>query len=230
MYCIKCGVQLADTETKCPLCETKVYHPDVAQPQGQSLYPPHKMPKTASGRPVFCGAIIMLFLIPLIITFFADMQRDGTLDWFGFVAGGITIIYLTFAFPMWFKKPNPVILVPCDFAACALYLLYVDLITGGNWFLNFALPIIGAIALIVCTVVTLLFYLRRGRLYVVGGAVMAMGALILLIEFLMDVTFAFPFIGWAFYALIPLFLIGGLLIFLAMNSVAREKIERKLFF
>ena len=29
MYCINCGVKLADSEKVCPLCETKVYHPEL---------------------------------------------------------------------------------------------------------------------------------------------------------------------------------------------------------
>ena len=31
MYCIKCGVELADTEKQCPLCGTLVYHPELEQ-------------------------------------------------------------------------------------------------------------------------------------------------------------------------------------------------------
>ena len=29
MYCINCGVELADSETVCPLCGTRVFHPDM---------------------------------------------------------------------------------------------------------------------------------------------------------------------------------------------------------
>ena len=29
MYCIKCGAKLSDGQTVCPICETKVYHPDI---------------------------------------------------------------------------------------------------------------------------------------------------------------------------------------------------------
>mgnify|MGYP001071229356 CR=1 FL=1 len=27
MYCVNCGVELADSETVCPLCGTRVFHP-----------------------------------------------------------------------------------------------------------------------------------------------------------------------------------------------------------
>ena len=52
----------------------------------------------------------------------------------------------------------------------------------------------------------------------------------LLMEFLLCVTFSLPFIGWSIYPLVVLVLFGGLLIYIAINSSAREMIERKLFF
>mgnify|MGYP000840753951 CR=1 FL=1 len=39
MYCIKCGVELADSERVCPLCGTRVFHPDLPCGQGEPPYP-----------------------------------------------------------------------------------------------------------------------------------------------------------------------------------------------
>ncbi len=230
MYCIKCGVKLADTEKKCPLCNTVVYHPDFEQTAEQPLYPSNKMPKSNSGSKALNGAVIILFFIPLLVCFFADLSLDGKIEWFGYVAGALLVSYVAFALPLWFKKPNPVIFVPCDFVGIVLYLLYINLETNGNWFMSFAFPIVGGICLITCTVVTLMYYLRRGKLYILGGAFMALGAFMLLIEFLMKITFNLHFIGWSIYPLVVLFLFGGLLIYFAINSAAREMIERKIFF
>ena len=44
MYCIQCGVKLADSEKKCPLCGIRVYHPDLEQPKGEKLYPKNRYP------------------------------------------------------------------------------------------------------------------------------------------------------------------------------------------
>lgn len=230
MYCIKCGVKLADTERKCPLCNTVVCHPDFENRAERPLYPSNKMPKNSSGAKTLNGAVIILFLIPLFVCFAADLYMDGHIDWFGYVAGALILAYIVFALPMWFCKPNPVIFVPCDFAAAGLYLLYINLATGGTWFLRFALPVTAGLCLITCTVVTLLYYLRKGRLYVIGGALMALGAFMLLIEFLMGITFHLQFIGWSVYPLCVLLLFGGLLIYFAINRAARETMERKLFF
>ena len=230
MYCIECGVKLGEAEKKCPLCNTAVCHPDYVTRPGKALYPSNKMPQRSSGSKALNGAIIILFLIPFFVCFTADLLLDGRIEWFGYVAGAVVLSYITFALPVWFRKPNPVIFVPCDFVAIGLYLLYINLATGGTWFLSFALPVTGGLALITCTVVTLLRYLRKGRLYIIGGAMIALGAFMPLIEFLMDVTFQLRFIGWSIYPLGVLLLFGSLLIYLAINSAAREIIERKLFF
>jgi hypothetical protein len=230
MYCIKCGVKLADTEKKCPLCNTIVCHPDFSQTAVRPLYPSNKMPPSSSNYKALNGAIIILLFIPLIVCFFADLSLDSKLEWSGYVAGALLVAYVAFGLPLWFKKPNPVILMPGNFAAIALYLLYINLATHGHWFLSFALPVVGGICLITCTVVTLLYYLRRGRLYIFGSAFMALGAFMLLIEFLLVVTFDLQFIGWSIYPLVVLVLFGSLLIYLAINRSARETVERKLFF
>lgn len=229
MYCIKCGVKLADTEKKCPLCDTVVCHPDLKQTAARPLYPSNKMPPNEPGSHALNGAVIILYFIPLLVCCFADLSLDGKMEWFGYVAGALAVSYVVFALPLWFKKPNPVIFVPCDFAAIALYLLYIDVATGGSWFLGFAFPVVAGSGLITCTVVTLMYYLRGGRLYILGGAFIALGIFMLPIEFLLKLTFGLRFIGWSFYPFVVLFLFGSLLIYLAVNSAAREILERKLF-
>ena len=163
----------------------------------------------------------------------ADYQKVARAKWpltARYVAGALAVAYVSFALPLWLKNPNPVIFVPCSFASAALYLMYINLATQGDWFLSFALPVTAVICLITSTVVTLLHYLRRGRLYILGGAFMALGTAMLLIEFLIGLTFKIGFIGWSVYPLVVLALFGGLLIFLALNPTAREILERKLFF
>jgi len=230
MYCIKCGVKLADTEKICPLCNTPVYHPDIEPVNEPPLYPNGKVPKMRLRSAKLNGAIIFLFLIPMLICLLADKQTDGAVTWFGFVAGALILTYITLALPLWFNRPNPVIFCPCSFAAAAVYLFYINYATGGGWFWRFAFPVTLGLCIIVCAVVTLLHYVRKGRLYIWGGAFILSGAFMLLVEFLIDSTFCVQFIGWSVYPLIVFVLLGGTMIYLAINSSARETMERKLFF
>lgn len=230
MYCVNCGVKLADTEKKCPLCNTEVYHPDIKRAPVRPLYPENNMPRLKPLSKAFNGTVLILFFIPVFISFLSDWQTDGVLNWFGFVAGALALGYVAFALPLWFAKPNPVIFVPCNFAAVALYLLYIDLQISGGWFLSFAFPVTGAFCLITTAVVALLYYLKKGRLYIWGSALISVGLFMPLMEFLLNLTFRLEYIGWSFYPLIVLVLLGGALIYLAINRSAREMMERKLFF
>lgn len=230
MYCVNCGVKLADSEKECPLCGVLVYHPDITRGEGEPLYPRQQYPAPQVRSRAAHIVVTTAFLLPILITLLCDLQINGAVTWSGFVAGALVAGYVILVLPFWFRRPNPVIFVPCGFAAVGLYLLYIDLVTDGDWFLTFALPVVGAICLIVTAVVTLLRYIRRGRLYIFGGAFIALGAFMPLMEYLIYTTFRQSrFLAWSLYPLIALVLLGGMLIFLAICRPARETMERKLF-
>lgn len=230
MYCISCGVKLADTERVCPLCGTAVFHPDIPAPQGEPLYPPHRYPvpmeKAKTGQIILTTVTLMALLITMV----TDLQLSGGITWSGYVAGALIIGYIVLVLPLWFRKPNPVIFIPASFVAVVVYLLYINHVTQGDWFLSLAFPVTGYLGLVITAVAALLKYVGRGALYILGGAGIALGLLMPLLEFLIYITFdAIPLIGWSLYPLIVLGLLGGMLIFLAAHNSAREIMQRKFF-
>lgn len=230
MYCVNCGVKLADTEKRCPLCQTVVFHPDIVRKEAQPLYPEELGPNPQVNSLAAQIVVATAYLLAILVCLVCDLQMGGGITWAGYVIGGLLLSYVVIMLPLWFSKPNPVVFVPCDFAAAGLYLLYINLATGGSWFLTFALPVTGYVGALVTAVVVLRRYIRRGRLYVFGGAIMALGAFIPLMELLLSITFpGIDFIGWCFYPLIALGLIGGMLIFLAICRPARHTMARKFF-
>ena len=229
MYCIKCGAKLAPTEKACPLCKTVVYHPDIAPESGEDLYPKEKYPDKKGTFKWPQVILSTLFLIPMVIVLMCDIRFSGT-GWSGYVIGALFVIYVCAVLPSWFCHPNPVIFVPCGFVAAGGYIFYICFMTGGNWYWTFALPVTGGVMLIVSAVVALFKYVGRGKLYIIGGAVIAFGGFMLPVEILLNLTFGFSeFIGWSLYPLITLLLIGLLILFFAICRPAREDIERRLF-
>lgn len=231
MYCIKCGVELADTEKSCPLCLTRVYHPEVHQPEVSPLYPEGK--EMATTRHSKAGAVYLTAVFSLAVLFSAlcDIHLSGGISWSGYVVGALLTTYVLLVLPGWFPKPNPVIFVPCGFAAILLYLMYINVATRGSWFLPFALPVTVGIGLLMTALVTLLRYVPKGKLYIAGGALIVLGGFMGLMEFLLSVAFSgIAFIGWSVYPLTALALLGGFLIFLGICRPARESMERKFFF
>ena len=230
MYCIKCGVELSESERVCPLCGTVPYHPDIPSPSGDSPYPSRRPIRRSINRhvPLYLITLFAVILIAQLTVF--DLRTSPALTWSYYATGGLALIYITAVLPLWFRHPNPVIFVPCDFVALALYLCIINLLTGGDWFLSFAFPVTGGIGILVTAGVVLLKYLPKGRLYIIGGAFIALGAFMPLMEFLIYKTFDRPQFGiWCMYPLIALVLLGGMLIFLAICRPARETMERKFF-
>lgn len=230
MYCVQCGVKLSENEQKCPLCGTAVYHPDIIWEDDEPLYPKNKYPDKRK-RSFFTQALLTAaVLLPLLIVLFCDLRFNGRMSWSGYVVGALLLFYVSVILPTWFKKPNPVIFVPCGFAAATLYLLYINGVTGGDWFLPFAFPVAGGVGLIATAMTALLYYLHDGKLIVVGSTTIALGLFMIPVELLMTVTFAsISFIGWSFYPLVTLLILGGLLLFLGCNRPARESVQRKFF-
>lgn len=230
MYCVKCGVELADSEKQCPLCGTVAFHPQLERPQAE---PPYPRGNAAPKKVNPFGALFIvsgLFLLPIAITLLCDLSINGTVSWSGYAIGALLLAYVLLVLPFWFTHPNPVIFVPVGFVAVGLYLLYIDLATGGGWFLSFAFPVTGGLMLIVTAVVTLTRYLRKGRLYIYGGAFVATGAFMLLVEFLLNITFHLhtTFV-WAYYPLTVLVLVGVMLLVVAICRPLRESLDRRFF-
>lgn len=230
MYCIKCGVELKDSEKTCPLCHTKVFNPDILIQGGDTPYPEFTENPKKFSRTGTLFVLTVVFLIPLILTLLIDVKINMSITWSGYVVGGLILGYLAAVLPLWFKRPNPVIFTSVFCAAATLFLLYIDLTTKGSWFLTFAFPVAGIGSLIVIAVVTLLRYLRKGKLYVFGGAFIALGVYCLLIELFTTLTFeGVKFVFWSIYPLVACLLLGLLLITIAICKPLRSSLDKRFF-
>ena len=232
MYCVKCGVELADSEKKCPLCGTEVICPGEEKREiSPPPYPPYPgAVREGVSRNGVLFVLTVLFLLSFCLCLICDIKINGGVVWSGYASGGILLIYVMSVLPVWFRRPNPVIFVPIDFAAIGLYLLYIDLATKGGWFLSFAFPVTGAIGLLVTAVVTLTHYLHGGYLFIYGGGFILSGALAVLIEFLLNLTFQIhKTFFWSFYPLVAGVVIGSMLIVIAVCKPLRESLHRKFF-
>ena len=188
MYCIKCGVELKDSEEKCPLCGTVVFHPDMKRPDGEKPYPAEsRRPAETASRSGMLFITSIMFLVPFVLSLLCDWKVNGTLVWSGYAAGALALVYIIVVLPMWFRHATPVIFVAADFVAIGLYLLYIDFAVNGHWFLSFAFPVTGGAMLIACAAVTLLHYLRKGHLFVYAGTLIAIGGFAVLVEFLINI-------------------------------------------
>ena len=228
MYCVKCGVELADSERKCPLCKTPVYYPGLSE-KPERNYPEFIKSKDEMKPKGVYFIISIIFLIAALIPTVCDISLNLRIEWSGIIIGGVLLCYTVLVLPRWFKKPSPAIFVPADFLAAATYLFYLNIKLGGEWFWSFALPVLLAAALIFSALFVLLYYIKRGHLYIFGGFSIALGIYNLFIEYMLHKNFSISHgFFWSVYPFITLFLLGGALIVVAIVRPFRESL-RKIF-
>lgn len=231
MYCVNCGVKLAGTEDSCPLCGTEVCFPGGTPGEDEALFPDKQWPEETGGRWAGMLTLTLLYLLPMLIVLLCDGRADGVLSWSSLVVGAMLLAYVWVLLPLWFRRPEPRVFVPCGTAAAGLFVLYVCAYTGGDWFLPFAFPVWGMLALLLCAAVCLWHSLRRGRLWILGGTALALGAFFPFLEWRIARCFlGGSFAGWSLYPAAALAVLGLLLLFLALCRPARAAMQRRLFF
>ena len=227
MYCANCGVKLADTEKTCPLCGTEVYHPHIERPEVEPLYPKDFVPKRELSKATVHIIIFTLFLIPIFLSLYSDCYLNKSITWSSYVIFSLAIVYITTILPFWFKKPSPAVFVPIDFFVIILFLHYINYTTQGDWFLTLAFPITTYLAIIVTATSVLLYYLKKGHLYVIGAFFIALGLFMDIIELFLMITFKVSFDGWSLYPMIPPVILGLGMIGISISRNARAALARK---
>ena len=225
MFCVKCGVELAESERSCPLCNTPVYYPGLPETEGN--YPKYKKIRERSRRKGVNFIIVVGFVLAVAICILCDIDMGGGITWSDFVLTGAGTLYVVVFLPLWFKKPSPAVFVPSDFLAAALLLCYINFRLRGDWFLTFAMPVVAFVGLIVCSVVILSHYLRGGYLYIYGGASILFSLFFIVMEQLMHMTFGISHaMFWSFYPATTFFLLGIALIVIAIVPAFRESLKK----
>lgn len=228
MYCANCGVKLADTEKRCPLCGTEAYHPDIERPEVDPLYPKDFVPKREFSKTTLHIILLAIFMIPIFVTLYCDFYINRSITWSAYVIFAVSLVYIICILPFWFKRPTPAVFVPIDFLVLILFLHYINFATGGDWFLTLAFPIVTYLGLTVTAAAVLLYYLKKGHMYVIGAFFIALGLFMDIIELFLMITFKVDFNGWSIIPMIPLVLLGLSIIAIATSRNIREALARKL--
>ena len=86
------------------------------------------------------------------------------------------------------------------------------------------------LALILTALIALIRYVRRGKLYIFGGFLIALGAYTVLIDLLLRVTFSMGnVILWSIFSAATGFMLGMMLIVIAIVKPLRESLRKRFF-
>ena len=229
MYCVKCGVRLQEGAKTCPLCDTPVrYDGDTGVFSGT-------YPGEIPARPSRAGRLALVGFLTLVLAAAGSsclifcLNTYGKMAWSGYVIFGILAAYAIGILPLWFRKPHPMIFVPVSFCAACGYLLYISIATGGNWFWRFAFPTVMLAGALTTATVALYRYIKKGRLFITGGLLIAIGGSAMLIELFQHLTFGSRMFVWSLYPVTAFGVFGLFLILAGMIRPLRRALERTFF-
>ena len=229
MYCVRCGVKLADGVQRCPLCQTPIWNPEGTEPVERPFSDRFPAPPKSRRYPLL-AFVTALFLAAALSTLIACLTTLGEVGWSGYVMLGLALVYFAMVFPFWFDRREPLIFIPWAFALTEGYLLYICLRTGGHWFLSFAFPVVLLLCLFTTAPIALFRFLKRRRLLITGSLFVAMGCSTMLVELFQCITFHTSMFTWSLYCVAAFSSIGLFLILSGLIPPWREFLERKLFF
>lgn len=233
-YCVHCGVELAQGEKVCPLCNTKVYDPNGpdSNEKIKSSFPKKiENPELQIERKYGTLLMTLLLSIPVLLSIICDLLSSQHLSWSLYVCTGIAYFWILAILPHYFEKSNPYLITILDTVATVILLMFVAMISGNvNWFLPLALPLSLLGGLIAMAIIFQCNIKKKSKVYIIGNMMFIMGVGIVLVEVIIRHYLQDSFkLNWSLYAAVS-FAVQGIIFHIVDKSTAlKERIRKKLF-
>lgn len=232
-YCVNCGVELAESEKRCPLCHVEVMNPRAPwEEPAERPYSRHvDTVMKRIDRSYFAALAALLLSIPCLITMLLDILSNQGLTWSAYVIGAAAMLYVFVLLPFYFKKYHTVMFLSADCAAVLLYLLFIERMNGGRWFMGLGMPITAAASICVIAVALLFVKTRLSLLVKIGAVFTTIGLFVVGTEIITSLdAYGAVRLVWSFYAMIPCAALGAAALILERRKTLKEKIRRRLFY
>ena len=234
-YCVNCGVELAQSEARCPLCGVEVVNPADPVTQGRGPRPyPHRIERINMqvNRRYTAAFLSLLLLIPVFITIFTDAVTGGGLSWSMHVVGGALVLFTWLLLPMLLKKAHAYICILLDGFAVLLFLLLIEFIVGKQeWVVPLGLPLTALATLYALLIAFLASANRTIDLFIKTAiALTAIGIVVVGVECIIRLSTGGPLLlRWSMYALFPCIVLSGVLVMLNKRAQFKSELKRRFY-
>lgn len=229
-YCVNCGVELHDTCSVCPLCNTKVYHPGrTVDRESPTPFPVRQ----GDAAPVQQTDVMILISIVLAVTAgvcgLLNLFIFRGTSWSLYVISGCVLLWVFFL-PVFFQRLSPYVSLFLDGTGITMYFGMISwLHPGHGWYLNLAFPLT-----VLATGLILLFAVcvRQIHASILSCAALVLGELAVFtiaVELLINRFRQMPLsISWSAIVLTCCVIIDAALITIIRLSRLREEVRRRM--
>ena len=227
-YCVNCGVKLASSEKKCPLCNTVVYNPNIKE----DTYRPNYSDKIEKIKSINLRYIVKLSVIVLlilgIISVFCDLIITKSITWSIYVI--CSILYLSCHLSFIMKKGIKIPML-LELVGSELFLLVITYLNDGLlWYKYLAMPFIFILWLYVVLCIYLVKRKTKSLLRRIAICLMFSSITLIIIEILIDLYLRGVIsLSWSIYAMLPISIISTLILILSFNRKLLDEIKQRVF-
>lgn len=144
-YCAKCKVNVAGTREKCPLCQHNLSSIDKAE--SEDAFPFIAKQKGKFG--LFWKIFLLVSFVAIVTSMIVNAQFPETGNWWRFVLCGVACAWVCIGIAVK-KRKNILKNIFYETSIITLLVVFWDYFTGWhNWSLEFAVPIIFAVSMLV---------------------------------------------------------------------------------
>lgn len=233
-YCVNCGVELEKTEKICPLCLELVINPVEAQSPEKKQSIRRNYPELPVGgmKVNFRDLVLPISLIlgiPVLITLICDFLLSKSLSWSLYVVLSIGLAFVYMVPPLAVRSKWKVFCVLADVVATALFLYLLDLLTVGEWFFPYAMPILLVSGLFIMALACIFMYLNIRKLVRLSLVLFSIGINSLWIDYIFKRQGDGLALGWSLVVAAACLLLAVVALIVNRNQQLKEQVRQRFF-
>ncbi|MBN2735761.1 MAG: hypothetical protein JXR70_02190 [Spirochaetales bacterium] len=234
-YCSRCGVELDNDVSKCPLCETPVQIlsdriPPIKKYPDQPVHDPDSLKLSGKQLRLFIWEILTVSLmLPALVVFFTDLVTGLNITWARYPILALLMVWGLASFPILFYK-IPVILVFSEVIVLNIFLWAIDFFIDGaaDWYFLIALPILILATLVVGSVVLASVLSQKKGANIAGFCLIGIGFLGLGLDMIIESGLYNRFqTTWSVYVLIPSLSLAAVLLYFHYRILSLTDVSKR---
>ena len=238
-YCVNCGVELAASEKKCPLCGTVVINPNaIFDDSAATPYPRDEEQlhlDLRENRRLTAVIISVLIAFPAVVCMVCDFGITRSLSWSNFVIVSCALLWCFIFPPIMMKKANVLYFVAIDTLAVLLFLMTVSKLIrlqgkAADWYSEIALPIVLCAGVFVSFAIVIIRSRHYKPLKKMAYLLFITAAMVIAVEIVTDLYLGKLIeLNWSLITLAPCALIAILLLVVDRKRGLKDSIAKRTF-
>lgn len=235
-YCVNCGVELHESEPKCPLCGTVVLNPNAAfDGSAKPVFPRQKIEDDmlSDNRRITAWIMSIVMAIPVTICLITDFGISGLpLTWSVIVSIVMALVWCLSVPPVMLRHSGFASFIVIDTAALLVFLYLLSRIIPSEkaWFMPLGLPIVLSVCALVSVNLAVIRISNLRSLYVTSVVFVTVGAFVVALEVITDIYIdSAVSLYWSLIVMAPCALLALLFVFIEHKRRLKDELKRRLY-